>query len=53
MDILVSFVLLTVTGVSRVGPLAAPVLAVLAALVAGYVGWQLTDRLIAWREDAD
>ncbi|MBC6456887.1 hypothetical protein [Actinomadura sp. HBU206391] len=53
MDILVSFVLWTVTSTSRVGPLAGPVLAVLGALLAGYAGWQLTDRLIAWRQDAD
>jgi hypothetical protein len=52
-DILASLVLLTVTSTSRMGSLAVPVLAVLGALLAGYAGWQLTDRLIAWRQDAD
>jgi hypothetical protein len=44
---------LTVVAASHMGSLAVPLVTVLGALGAGYAGWQLTDRLIAWREDAD
>ena len=37
----------------RAGSLAGPVLMVLCGVLAGCAGWRLTDRLIAWRQDAD
>lgn len=53
MQILVGLVMLTSMTVMRAGAVAAPVLSVLGAVLAGYAGWHLTDRLIAWRQNAD
>lgn len=34
-------------------PLIGVVAAVLAAVIASYAGWHLTDRVVAWRRRAD
>ena len=53
MEIVVNLAMLGALSVSRAGELAASLAAVLIALGAGYVGWGLTDRLMAWRQNAD
>jgi uncharacterized membrane protein YadS len=52
-EILLTLILQSSMSTTQAGSLAGPVLAILIGVLAGYVGWVLTDRLIAWREDAD
>ncbi|MGH3390728.1 MAG: hypothetical protein ACRDOO_17825 [Actinomadura sp.] len=53
MEILLSLVLQSSMSTSQAGSLAGPVLSILIGLLAGCGGWWLTDRLIAWRQNAD
>jgi hypothetical protein len=50
---LLSLVLQSAMLTMRAGSLVAPVLMLLCGVLAGCAGWRLTDRLIAWRQDAD
>jgi membrane associated rhomboid family serine protease len=50
---LLSMVVQSSMSTTQAGSLAVSVLTVLCGLLAGYAGWWLTDRLIAWRQDTD
>jgi hypothetical protein len=52
-DFLLSLVVQSSMSTIQAESLAGPLAMLLCGLLAGFAGWRLTDRLIAWRQDAD
>ncbi|MGI8328638.1 hypothetical protein ACRYCC_01665 [Actinomadura scrupuli] len=50
MEILLAYVLQTSTSLNQVRPLIGLAAGILAAILASYASWHVTDRLIAWRQ---
>ncbi|MCW2885812.1 MAG: hypothetical protein QOE54_4970 [Streptosporangiaceae bacterium] len=50
MQILLAYVLQTSTSLNQVRPVIGLIAGILAAMLAAYGSWHLTDRLIAWRQ---
>jgi high-affinity Fe2+/Pb2+ permease len=48
--ILLAYLLHTSTSANQMRPVIGVLAGVLAAMLAAYGGWHLTDRLIAWRQ---